>query len=241
MLISVDDIKVDVRFKKIKHVYLRVKSPDGRVQVSAPKHLKTAEVREFVQARLGWIKKQASMIQTRNNSACCEYLEGEAHYVWGKHYLLTLQDNEETPGVMLEHDRMVLTIRSGADQDKRRAVVEKWYRNQIRQAAPGLIRKWEKIMGVEVEKLFVRRMKTRWGSCNTRKRTIRLNTSLATKPVECLEYVVVHELAHLLEPSHNGRFKALMDKLLPGWPDYRRMLANPAGSEGLPVRSGSTP
>ena len=241
VLIGVDDIKVDVRFKKIKHVYLKVKSPDGRVQVSAPKHLKTTEVRDFIQARLGWIRKQTGMIQARNNSACCEYLAGEIHYVWGKPYLLTLQGSEKASGVMLEYDRMVLKIRSGADRDKRRAVVEKWYRDQIRQAAPGLISKWEKVMGVEVEKLFIRRMKTRWGSCNTRKRTIRLNTNLAERPLECLEYVVVHELAHLLEPSHNGRFKALMDKFLPGWPDYRRMLATPAGYKGFPGRSGSIP
>jgi predicted metal-dependent hydrolase len=224
-MINVEDIKVDVRFKKIKHVYLRVKSPDGKVLVSAPKHLKTGDVRDFVIARLGWIRKQADSIQARENTASCEFLEGETHYVWGKQYFLTLREKEQAPSVMLEHENMVLTIRSGADQDKRRAVVEKWHRDQVGKAAPDLIRKWEKIMGVEVEKLFVRRMKTRWGSCNIRKRTIRLNTSLATKPMECLEYIVVHELAHLLEPSHNGRFKGLMDKFFPAWPHYRRMLA----------------
>lgn len=226
VMINVDDIKVDVRFKKIKHVYLRMKSPDGKVQVSAPKHLKIGDVRDFVIARLGWIRKQAGRIQARENASSREFLEGETHYVWGKQYFLTLQEKEQAPSVMLEHDKMVLTIRSGADQDKRRAVVEKWHRDQIRKAGPELIRKWEKIIGVEVEKLFVRRMKTKWGSCNIRKRTIRLNTSLATKPMECLEYIVVHELAHLLEPSHNGRFKGLMNKFLPAWPHYRRMLAS---------------
>jgi predicted metal-dependent hydrolase len=225
VMINVDDIKVEVRYKKIKHIYLRVKSPDGKVLVTAPKHLKTADVREFVLARLGWIRKQAGRIKARESASSCEFLEGETHYVWGKQYLLTLQEKEQTPSVMLEHEKMVLTIPSGADLDKRRAVVEKWHRDQIRKAAPDLIRKWEKIMGVEVEKLFVRRMKTRWGSCNIQKRTIRVNTSLATKPVECLEYIVVHELAHLLEPSHNGRFKGLMDKFLPAWPNYKLMLA----------------
>ena len=226
IMINVDDIKVEVRFKKIKHVYLRVKPPDGKVLVSAPKHLKTGDVRDFVLARLGWIRKQAGRIKARNNSASCEYLEGETHYIWGNKYFLTLQEKERVPSVMLENEKMVLTIRRGADRDKRKAVVEKWHRNQIRIIAPDFIRKWEIIMGVEVKKLFVRRMKTRWGSCNTRKRTIRLNTSLAAKPVKCLEYVVVHELAHLLEPSHNGRFKGLMDKFLPAWPYYRRMLNN---------------
>ncbi len=226
VIINVDDIKVEVRFKKIKHVYLRVKSPDGKVLVCAPKHLKTGDVRDFVLARLGWIRKQAGWIQARENTAFCEFLEGEIHYVWGKKYLLTLREKEQAPSVMLDNEKMVLTTRSGADLDKRLAVVEKWHRDQIRIKAPDLIRKWEKIMGVEVEKLFVRRMKTRWGSCNIRKRTIRLNTSLAAKPMECLEYIVVHEMVHLLEPSHNGRFKGLMDKFLPAWPHYRRMLNN---------------
>lgn len=224
MMINVDDIKVDVCFKKIKHVYLRVKPPDGKVLVSAPKHLKTDDVRDFVIARLGWIREQAGRIRARENTPACNFLEGETHYVWGIQYVLALQEKEQTPAVTLEHDKMVLTTRSGADQDKRRAVVEKWHRDQIRKTAPALIKKWEKIMGVAVEKLFVRRMKTKWGSCNIRKRTIRLNTILATKPMECLEYIVVHELAHLLEPSHNGRFKNLMDRFLPAWPRYRRML-----------------
>ena len=226
VIINVDDIKVEVRFKKIKHVYLRVKSPDGKVLVSAPKHLKTADVRDFVLARMGWIRNQAGRIKARENETSFEFLEGEPHYLWGKQYFLTLREKEGAPSVTLENEKMVLTTRSGADRNKRRAVVEKWHRDQIRNKAPDLIRKWEKIMGVEVNKLFVRCMKTRWGSCNIRKRTIRLNAGLATKPIECLEYIVVHELAHLLEPSHNGRFKGLMDKFLPAWPHYRRMLNN---------------
>ncbi|MFO7728213.1 MAG: SprT family zinc-dependent metalloprotease [Desulfonatronovibrio sp.] len=224
VMINVEDINVNVRFKKIKHVYLRVKPPDGKVLVSAPRHLKISDVRNFVIARLGWIVRQTGRIQARESAAPCEFLEGETHYVWGKRFFLALREKEQAPSVMLEHDKMVLTIRWGADQDKRRAVVEKWHRDQIRKAASDLIKKWEKIMGVEVKKLFVRRMKTRWGSCNFRKRTIRLNTSLSAKPLECLEYIIVHELTHLLEPSHNGRFKDLMAKFLPAWPHYKRML-----------------
>lgn len=224
ILINTGDIKVNVKFKKIKHVYLRVKPPDGKVLVSAPEHLKIRDVRNFVISRLDWIKKQADTIQARENAASCKYIEGEIHYVWGKRYQLALQEKEQAPSVMLEHDRIVVTTRPGAHRDKRQAVLEKWRRDQIRKAALDLIKKWEKIMGVHVEKLFTRRMKTRWGSCNTSRRTIRLNTRLATKPLECLEYIIVHELAHLLEPSHNDRFKNLMNKFLPGWPRYRSML-----------------
>ena len=130
----------------------------------------------------------------------------------------------EAPSVELQHSQILLRARPGADETKKQAILEEWYRQQLKQAAPPLIAKWEALMGVKIERFFVQRMRTRWGSCNPGARTIRLNTELAKKPLECLEYIVVHEAAHLLEPTHNARFVALMDRFMPNWQYYRDRL-----------------
>jgi predicted metal-dependent hydrolase len=228
--INLDNIPVAVTFKNIKNIHLSVNPPDGEVRVSAPKHLKLDNIRVFLISKLDWIRKQIAKLQDQDRETPREFLERESHYAWGKRYLLSIKEREQAPSVRLEHSRMVLTVRPGADLDKKRAVVEEWYRDQIKKVAQPLIAKWENIMGVKVEKLYVRRMKTKWGSCNIRKRTIRLNTNLAKNPPECLEYIIVHEMTHLLEPSHNGKFKGLMDKFMPKWSHYRDMLNR------LPVR-----
>src|SRR5262249_4438858 len=150
-----------------------------------------------------------------------EYIERESHYVWGRRYLLKVVEANQPASVELNHGQMILYVRRGADRAKRQAVVEEWYREQLRQAVPPLIKKWERLMGVKVRRVFVQRMKTKWGSCNHRAGSIRLNTDLARKPRECLEYIVVHETVHLLEPTHNERFMALMDQLMPKWQSHR--------------------
>ena len=153
-----------------------------------------------------------------------EYIDRESHYVWGKRYLLQVVEQDDAPSVELKHNQMVLTVRPGTDEAKRQAIVEAWYRQQLRDALPPLIAHWERLMGVKVERFFVRHMKTKWGSFNYRAHTIRLNTELAKKPRECLEYVVVHELVHLLEPTHNARFVALMNQFMPGWQFHKEQL-----------------
>ncbi len=222
--IDIDDISVDVIFKNIKNIHLSVIPPDGIVRVSAPGYLKLESIREFVISKLNWIRKQTDKLKFRARQTPSEFLEGENHFVWGKGYRLSVVEKNQAPLVQLEHNRMILTLRPGADQNKKRAVVDAWYRDEIKNVAPSIIVNREKSMGVRVEKLFVRRMKTRWGTCNVRKGTIRLNTDLARRPLECLEYIIVHEMTHLLEPSHNRRFKLLMDSFLPGWRQYRDML-----------------
>jgi len=159
-----------------------------------------------------------------------EYLDRESHYAWGKRYLLSVVEADAPPSLVLSHGHMVLKTRPGANDDRKNQIVEEWYRDQIRQALPALISRWEPILGVTVDRIFVQRMKTRWGSCNPAKRNIRLNTDLAKKPPECLEYIVVHEMAHLIEPTHNARFIELMDRLMPNW-RFRRERLNE-----LPVR-----
>ena len=156
-------------------------------------------------------------------------LDRESHYVWGRRYLLKVVEEDAAPSVQLKPSTLILRVRPGTDEEKRQEILDSWYREQIKEAAPALIPEWEAILGVRVERVFVQRMKTRWGSCNPRRRTIRLNTELAKKPRECLEYIVVHELAHLLERRHNDRFVALMDAKMPQWRQYRDML------NGLPL------
>lgn len=159
-----------------------------------------------------------------------EYLNRESHYVWGERYLIKVIEGDVPAAVELSHRRMIFRARPGWNQTKKQELLEAWYREQIKAAVPPLIAKWERLMGVNVERVFVQRMKTKWGSCNPRARTIRLNTDLAKKPRECLEYIVVHELIHLLETAHNARFVVLMNRFMPKWQSQRDALNR------LPVR-----
>ena len=219
--LEVGGIDVDVVFKDIKNVHLSVYPPTGRVRISAPSRMSLDTIRAFAISKLNWIKKQQSKIQQQPRETIREYVDRESHYLWGARYLLKIIEIGERPAVELKHRRMLLHVRPGSDWLKRRDVVETWYREQIKEAVPPLLAKWQPVMGVNVEKFYVRRMKTKWGSCNTTAGTIRLNTELAKKPPECLEYVVVHEMVHLLERHHNARFRALMDEFLPQWQHYR--------------------
>jgi len=220
----IGDISVDVIFKDIKNVHLSVHPPTGRVRISAPRRMKLDTIRVYAISKIDWIKKHQAKIQAQERETPREYLEHESHYVWGKRYLLKVDEANQIPSVELRHTQMVLTVRPGNGVEKREAIVSAWYRDEVRKAAAPLIEKWEAAMGVSANQLHIQRMKTRWGSCNPRTRSIRLNSELAKKPRECLEYVVVHELAHLLEPSHNARFIALMDKFLPNWKQHRAEL-----------------
>ena len=228
--IKLGELAVDVVLKNIKNVHLSVHPPTGRVTISAPSRMTLDTIRVFAISKLGWVRQQQRKLQEQERETPREYLDRESHYVWGKRYLLKVSESHQPPSVELKHNRMVLHVRPGTDEAKRQAIVEEWYREQIKRAAPPLIAKWEKTIGVKCERLFVQRMKTKWGSCNPRTRTIRLNTELAKKPRECLEYLVVHELVHLLEPTHNARFIALMNQFLPRWQSHRQSLNR------LPVR-----
>jgi len=230
MQVELGDIAVDVVLKNIKNVHLSVYPPTGRVRISAPMRMSLDTIRIFAISKLGWIKRQQRKLREQERETPREYLDWESHHVWGKRYLLTVCESDQAPSVELRHSRMLLRVRPGTDQQKREAVVEEWYRQQLKQAVPPLIAKWERLMGAKVERFFVQRMKTKWGSCNHRARTIRLNTELAKKPRECVEYIVVHELVHVLEPTHNVRFVALMDRFMPKWQFYRDVLNR------LPVR-----
>ncbi len=228
--IDLGGIVVDVVKKDIKNVHLSVYPPTGRVRISAPERMSLDTIRVFAISKLGWIKQQQQKLLEQERETPREYLDRESHYVWGKRYLLKIIEHNAAPEVELKHSTMLLRIRPGSDDVKMEAVLDAWYRQQLKEAVPPLIAKWEPLMGVKVERFFVQRMKTKWGSCNLSAGTIRLNSELAKKPPESLEYIVVHEMVHLLEPTHNARFIGLMDRFMPKWEFYRDILNR------LPVR-----
>jgi predicted metal-dependent hydrolase len=231
--IQLGEIAVDVVRKDIKNVHLSVLPPLGRVRIAAPRRISVNTLRVFAIAKLPWIRRQRRKFAEQEREAAREYLDRESHYVWGKRYLLKVIEADQTPSVELSPSRLILRVRPGACIAKRQVLLEEWYREELREAAPRLIKKWERLMGVRVERFFVQRMKTKWGSCNCGAGSIRLNTDLARKPRECLEYIIVHEMAHLIEPTHNDKFIALMDRVMPKWESHRDALNR------LPVRNES--
>ena len=230
MQIELGDIAVDVVKKDIKNLHLSVYPPAGKVRISAPLRMNLDTIRVFAISKLGWIKRQQHKLREQERETPREYLDRESHYVWGKRYLLTVVESDKAPAVELKHSEMHLRVRPGTSEEKKQAIVDEWYRAQLKETVPALIAKWEPLMGVKVARFFVQRMKTKWGSCNPNSKSIRLNTELTKKPLECLEYVVVHEMVHLLEPTHNSRFVTLMDSFIPKWQFYRDALNR------LPVR-----
>ena len=214
-------VSVDVVTKAIKNIHLSVYPPTGRVRIAAPQHMKLETIRVFAISKLGWIKRQQRYVAGQDREAPREYLERESHYLWGKRYLMKVAVADGAPTVGLSHRQLVLSVRPEASEARRGEILDAWYRAQIKMAMPALLARWQPLMRVNVERYFVQRMKTKWGSCTPSTRSIRLNTDLAKKPPGCLEYIVVHELAHLQEPTHNARFTALMDRFLPNWRQRR--------------------
>ena len=228
--IQLGEIAVEVVRKGIKNVHLSVHPPTGRVTIAAPSRMSLDTIRVFAISKLGWIRQQQKKLLEQERETPREYLNRESHYVWGQRYLLKVVECDQPPAVELGHRKIVLQVRPGWPQAKKHELLEAWYRDQLKAAVPPLIAKWARLMGVKVERFYVQRMKTKWGSCNHRARTIRLNTDLAKKPADCLEYLVVHELAHILEPTHNARFIALMNHFMPKWQSRQQSLNR------LPVR-----
>jgi predicted metal-dependent hydrolase len=228
--IHLGDIAVDVVLRDIKNVHLSVHPPSGRVRISAPRRMRLDTIRVFAISKLAWIKEQQTRLRAQERETPREYVERESHYVWGKRYLLTVVESEGRPSIELKHGRLFLRVPPRTGTARREALLEEWYREQLKDAVPALITRWQRVLGVRVERFFVQRMKTRWGSCNSRSGSIRLNTELAKKPRACLEYLVVHEMIHLIEPTHNARFVSLIDGAMPQWRIVRDQLNR------LPVR-----
>jgi hypothetical protein len=228
--LNLGEVAIDVVMKDIKNIHLSVYPPMGKVRISAPLWMDIDRIRVFAITKLSWIKSQQKKLQEQERETPREYLNRESHYVWGKRYLLNVVEQDTTPSIELKHLKMILQLRPDTSIEKKQEILDGWYREILKEAAEPLIAKWETLIGVRVEKLFLQRMKTKWGSCNHEAKNIRLNTELAKKPPECLEYIVVHELVHLIEPTHNDRFIALMNQFMPKWRMYKDELNR------LPVR-----
>ena len=215
-------LAIDVVRKNIKNLYLRVHPPDGRVQISAPAKMDDAAIRQFVVSKMAWIEKHRAKLQARESRSRQEFVSGEGHYFRGECYLLNVIYGRERPKAFIRDRTYIdLYVREGSDRERRKQVLFDWYRSRLKEQVPRLIRKWESVMGVRVENWGVKCMKTRWGTCNVRAKRIWINLELIKRDRYCLEYVIVHEMTHLLERYHNDRFKSLMDRFLPNWRFYK--------------------
>lgn len=215
--LTVSGINVDVVYKDIKNMHISVYPPVGRVRVAAPERLDEDAIRLAIVQRLPWIRKQQEQLLTAERQSEREMVTGESHYVWGQRLRLALSETAGRPGIALAGAKLMVSAPSTMDDAHRRKLLESWYRNQIKAAIPPLIEKWEPIIGSKVNTWTVRRMKTKWGTCNPDTANLWFNLELAKKHPSCLEYIVVHEMTHFLERTHNDRFVALMDKHLPSW------------------------
>ena len=222
--IRLGDIVIAMTCKDIKHVHLSVHPPRGRVSLVAPTGTRPEVARAYAISKLGWIRDQRAKLRGQARETARRFLTRESHYVWGRRYLLSVVEADRKPSVHLDHRRLTLTVRPGSPKAKRKEVMHEWHKALLHETVPGLIKKWEAKLGVSVAGYHVQRMKTKWGGCNHRAETIRLNTELVKKPRDLLEYVIVHEMVHLLEPTHSERFVALMTKHYPGWREARAEL-----------------
>lgn len=222
--IQIGDVEGDVEFKDIKNIHLAVHPPTGRVRIAAPARMKLDTVRMFAISKLGWIRQQQRKLNAQEREPRREYRDRESHYLWGRRYLLKVVEADQPPSVEVKHRWIHLQVRPGTDTARRNEIMQAWYRDRIREEVPALLAQWAPLLGVEVSRVFIQRMKTRWGGCNPIAGNIRFNTELAKKPPESLEYIAVHEMVHLLEPTHNDRFVALMDRYMRDWRHRRDAL-----------------
>lgn len=222
--IKLGDIAIDVTWKEVKHVHLSVHPPSGRVTLVAPKGTRLEVVRAYAASKVRWIRDQRAKLRAQPRETPRAFIERESHYLWGRRYLLSVREEDSKPSVNLGHRRITLTVRPGSTLMKREAVMHEWHRSLLHKIVPQLIRKWEVRLGTKSTGYFLQRMKTKWGGCNPRTRSIRLNTELVKKPKDLLEYVIVHELLHLLESNHSERFVTLLQKHYPTWREARAEL-----------------
>ena len=224
MRIVVNDTEVSVTKKAIKNMHLYVKPPDGRVEVSAPLSLSDESIALFIRAKIGWIRRQQEKFRKQLRQTVREYVSGEALYVWGRQYYLLVNYSNKGNSLVLDGEKAILTVRERSTAAQREKYVAEWYRGILKAEIERVLPKWEENTGLHPNGWQIKNMKTRWGTCNVNTRKIWLNLQLAKKTPECLEYVIVHELMHLIERSHNEKFVALMDQYLPNWREIRKKL-----------------
>ena len=229
--ITVGDLEIPVRRKDIKHVHIAVYPPDGHVRISAPVGRRSEVIRAFALTKLGWIKTRQAEFQAQSRQGDLDFITRESHYLWGRRYLLVVEEDACGPDIEVMPRQIVLTVRPGSDKSCRERIMHDWHKSLLRKELAPLIRQWEKTLGVKVNAFFVQKTKTTWGSCTPSRGYVRFNTELVKKPKDLLEYVVVHELCHLLEPRHSERYFTLLSRYYPRWQEARDFLNE------LPVHS----
>jgi predicted metal-dependent hydrolase len=222
--IRLGDVVIVVTRKAIKNVHLTVHPPEGNVTLSAPTGTRLEVARAYAISKLGWIRDQQVKLQAQARETPRKFIERESHYLWGRRYLLSVVEKEEKPSVTMGHRQITLTVRPGSNQVKRAEIIHEWHKSLLHEVVPPIISKWEKKLKVRVAGYFLQRMKTKWGSCNHQPGHIRINTELVKKPKDLLEYVIVHEMVHLIEPTHSERFVMLLEKYYPMWRETRAEL-----------------
>ena len=223
-VIELGDISITVTQKEIKNVHLSVHPPDGRVTMSAPKETRLEVARAYAVSKINWIREQQEKLWKQARETPREFVERESHYLWGRRYLMAIIEQDSKPYVTLDHKRITLFVRPASDQTKRASIIHEWHKSLLHEFIPPLIAKWEPKLGVHVVAYFLQRMKTKWGSCNHNAGHIRLNTELVKKPKDLVEYVVVHEMVHLIEPTHSDRFISILTDHYPSWRESRAEL-----------------
>ena len=223
--IRVSGVPVEIVRKGIKNLHLGVYPPHGRVRVAAPLRVSDDAVRLAVVGKLGWIKRQRARFEAQPRQSAREMVSGESHYFLGQRYRLRVVTYDGPAKVMARNKSVIeLHVRRESSAEQRERVLQRWYRQQLKELIPPLLQKWQRALGVQADEWAIKKMKTKWGACNVKARRIWLNLELAKKPAQCLEYIIVHELLHLLERQHNDNFFALMNEHLPQWRSRRSEL-----------------
>ncbi len=222
--LQVSEIKIDVIQKDIKNLHLSVYPPAGRVKISAPQRMDLETIRIYAISKLSWIRNHQSKFKNQERETSRDYVSNESHYFNGKRYLLKVIEHNAPPKVILKHSTIELHVRPKASIEKKQSVLEDWYRQVLKDKASELIPKWEKKINVSVNEIAIKKMRTKWGTCNSKKKRIWLNLELAKKPPQCLEYIIVHEMIHFFEKNHNEKFIAYVNKYLPKWRSYKQEL-----------------
>ena len=222
--IRLGEISITVTRKDIKNVHLTVHPPDGRVTLAAPTNTRLEVARAYAISKLIWIREQQRKLECQARETPRQFVERESHHVWGRRYLMTVDYQDVKPSVVLSNKRITMVVRPGCSAERRAEVMHEWHKSLLHEVVPTLIQRWERKLKVSVSGYFLQRMKTKWGSCNNAAGNIRLNTELAKKPKDLLEYVIVHEMAHLIEPTHSDRFIAILEEHYPSWREARAEL-----------------
>jgi predicted metal-dependent hydrolase len=231
-IIQLGEIAIEITRKDIKNVHLSVHPPDGRVSMSAPINTRLEVARAYAISKLSWIRLQQQKLTKQSRETPREFVKRESHYLWGRRYLLNVIEEDVKPFVLIDHRRITLHVRPNTSREKRAEIMYDWQKVILHEYIKTLILKWEPIIGVKVNDYFIQRMKTKWGSCNHGSKNIRLNTELVKKPKDLVEYVVVHEMLHILVPNHSDKFMMLLNQYCPNWRESRIELNElPLGAE----------